>query len=664
MLPVVVGQVLSERLWHLTLLGQPTASVTALHPGAPNSHLKITSAWWDDKPLPGRLALPVVTIEPRSLARWAKMLVSGDSSPAVLLSTAPIAEPVRPPVDALDELDADERVKRFRHLVSETAFRLAVYLSGAPLQLSVMRLVQRVMLPTSSIEHLSEVLLGGIVRRLPTEGAGLGDDEIEFEFYVNVRDLLQGEINRTELFQVLDATSSFISDHIGQPCDFRALITDVFGEEKIPEKAIPFAHIAKQALKRFGIRPGPGLWSDYTIELSDRNPPPQTNEAFTDRDNKETAKVKGSKLTKLSQERKEEFVGDVIFVHGMDGDSKSTWVTANGKSSWAQWFSEDRPDLCVWSFDYSTKGLSWLGSATQLPLRAIDFLARLVNENFGERPICFVAHSLGGMVVKQLLREAVVHPSNTTKSIADAVRGVVFIATPHIGSTLAKLVYKLRYLTRPTSVIADLRPGIGLHSLNEWYRDYVVRTNVKTLIFSENKQTRGLADVVDFISADAGIPGVRAINTDFDHIEICKPRDKNNIVYSGTVRFLDEVFVPRMIFNIPHPENKYFTGQEEIISQIRQKFEAGESVQSLTGIGGIGKTQIAVTYAYKFCDQYQTVLWIRAQSRETLVSDFADAAVMLNLLEKNEPDQMLAFNVLREWLGKIGRASCRESVKI
>jgi tetratricopeptide (TPR) repeat protein len=287
-----------------------------------------------------------------------------------------------------------------------------------------------------------------------------------------------------------------------------------------------------------------------------------------------------------------------------------------------------------------------------LPFRAINFLTHLGNHNFGKRPICFITHSLGGLVVKQLLHEAVNSPSDQNKSLAAAVRGVVFIATPHIGSQLAKLAYKLRYLTRPTSVIADLMPGIGLHRLNKWYRDYVAKTNVKTLVFSENKPTKGLVTVVDLISADAGIPDVTAINTDFDHIEICKPRDKKNIVYSTTVRFLDEVFGPREIFHIPYQKNKYFTDRDEIISQIRKNFEAGESMQSLTGIGGIGKTQTAVRYAHKFRDQYRAVLWARAQSRETLVSDFADAAVLLHLLEKNEPDQMLAFNAFREWLGR------------
>src|SRR5262245_16657886 len=130
----------------------------------------------------------------------------------------------------------------------------------------------------------------------------------------------------------------------------------------------------------------------------------------------------------------------------MGGDAIKTWETEEGKSSWAKWLSEDRPDLRVWSFDYPASGWSWFGSAMHLSDRAINFLAHLNNEKFGEYPVCFITHSLGGLVVKQLLYEAAGFPSDSNNPIADKVRGVVFIATPHVGSPLATLVYKLRYL--------------------------------------------------------------------------------------------------------------------------------------------------------------------------------------------------------------------------
>src|SRR5215475_9182309 len=121
------------------------------------------------------------------------------------------------------------------------------------------------------------------------------------------------------------------------------------------------------------------------------------------------------------------FIGDVVFVHGMDGDAKKTWGVASGKPSWVKFLSQDRPDLCVWSFDYPASSLSWFGSGMQLHSRAENFLTQLGNKNFGKRPICFITHSLGGLLVKQLLHEAMVFSADSHKPIADVVRGVVFI---------------------------------------------------------------------------------------------------------------------------------------------------------------------------------------------------------------------------------------------
>jgi tetratricopeptide (TPR) repeat protein len=361
---------------------------------------------------------------------------------------------------------------------------------------------------------------------------------------------------------------------------------------------------------------------------------------------------KESKLRRISHGTG--FTADVIFVHGMDGNAKDTWVTANGKSCWADWLSEDRPDLCVWSFDYPASSSAWLGSAMQLPDRAINFLNHLIGNDFGERPICFITHSLGGLVVKQLLFEARVNSSNINRSIANAVRGVVFIATPHIGSILAAFVYKLRFFTRPTWVISDLTPNHSLQKLNNWYRDHVKKT--KTLAFRENEPTLGITTIVDFTSADVGISGVTTINTDSDHISICKPNDKESIVYARTLKFLDEILPKtQQPFNVPYPPNKYFTDREEIMKRLRQGFNEGKSVQSISGIAGIGKTQTAVKYADNYRKEYHAVLWAKAQSPEAIVSDYVAIADLLGLREKDSKDQIVAVNAVKRWLKKNAR---------
>jgi hypothetical protein len=53
--------------------------------------------------------------------------------------------------------------------------------------------------------------------------------------------------------------------------------------------------------------------------------------------------------------------------------------------------------------------------------------------------------------------------------------------------------------------------------------------------------------------------------------------------------------------------------------------------QVLRGLGGIGKTQIALEYAYRYGAAYRLVWWVRAEEPETLAADYAALAVQLHL---------------------------------
>ena len=97
--------------------------------------------------------------------------------------------------------------------------------------------------------------------------------------------------------------------------------------------------------------------------------------------------------------------GDVIFVHGLDGDPIETWRPAGHSGpAWPEWLGEALPDVGVWLLSYAAASTRWKGHAMALADRAPSALALLDIEGLGERPLVFIAHSLGGLLVKQMLR--------------------------------------------------------------------------------------------------------------------------------------------------------------------------------------------------------------------------------------------------------------------
>mgnify|MGYP002620174263 FL=1 len=179
--------------------------------------------------------------------------------------------------------------------------------------------------------------------------------------------------------------------------------------------------------------------------------------------------------------------------------------------------------------------------------RAESILARLIAEPaLSMGSITFIAHSLGGLVVKAILRSADRDGSTDARAenLVSRLKGVAFLATPHQGSdqaglykTLSKLI-----LLRATPVLMGLtRNNSALRSLNTWYRRFSEKKNHAHLVLRESKPVPFLGVIVKPDSADPGLNS-NCIPADANHINITKPTSRDDPIY---VLIKDFINLPR-----------------------------------------------------------------------------------------------------------------------
>jgi hypothetical protein len=120
------------------------------------------------------------------------------------------------------------------------------------------------------------------------------------------------------------------------------------------------------------------------------------------------------------------------------------------------------------------------------------------------------------------------------------------------------------------------------------------------------------------------------------------------------------------IWNVPYLRNPHFTGRDELLDRLAQQLSpetqdhlttarraALTQPQAIKGLGGIGKTQIAVEYAYRSRDlnRYTHTFWVNAASEEALLTGFIELAELLPTFPaKGETDQRKLVETIKRWL--------------
>ncbi len=107
-------------------------------------------------------------------------------------------------------------------------------------------------------------------------------------------------------------------------------------------------------------------------------------------------------------------------------------------------------------------------------------------------------------------------------------------------------------------------------------------------------------------------------------------------------------------WSVPLPRNPFFTGREEILEALHTQLGNDQAValtqsSALHGLGGVGKTQIALKYAYRHALEYSAVFWIGSETDEQIVASLLQISEVLQLAGRDDQDQQRVIAAVQRW---------------
>jgi tetratricopeptide (TPR) repeat protein len=259
-MPTAVLDMLPEQYRAQTALGMSAAVMRSRRPAGPNAVADIQVAWWEADPqsddgLRAAVPLPVVALRPQALEVWAEAVVAvGTAWADAVWARQPLGP--RPDV-ANAQLTAEDRVQAFQARASREAQALAQILAMARvLTLPLIRVLQKELLPGTGSSELAEVLIGGLIERVPGSTTPGGPEQ--FRFRPTVREMLLRGMTVTTEWDTYRVITEYLRQDARTGGDIRALLADPQGTGEVNIELAPFAALGDEVASRLGLEIGDG----------------------------------------------------------------------------------------------------------------------------------------------------------------------------------------------------------------------------------------------------------------------------------------------------------------------------------------------------------------------------------------------------------------------
>ncbi|KAJ3458216.1 hypothetical protein MRS44_012325 [Fusarium solani] len=351
---------------------------------------------------------------------------------------------------------------------------------------------------------------------------------------------------------------------------------------------------------------------------------------------------------------------DICAVHGLGGNAIDTWNASDKGIMWlrdylpsSEYFSNSR----IMTFGYDSD-LTDPGTVAGLDNWAESLIHCLSEER--ARPLLLVCHSLGGLVARKAMSQL---PTSSIRGITLSQCGLVFLATPHTGTTKADWS---NFIVAAAGTVAGVRPEVVSHlqSFNPasvWdkkaFLKLTPRPPFRCFAEGRRKLIRGTYQHVVTQGSASLDPENPALMIPQDHSGICKFSTKlgayitissalNQVFFEVTGRLEPEQGHERRMFGHPrflacaYPPYKKFWWEGSEMNEIQYRLtlqtplvgrneEMGELEKAVAqpparpkltvvkGIAGIGKTEVLMRFTAKH--RYRrNIFFLRAHNSKKL----------------------------------------------
>ncbi|CCA76089.1 related to tetratricopeptide repeat domain protein-Neosartorya fischeri [Serendipita indica DSM 11827] len=353
---------------------------------------------------------------------------------------------------------------------------------------------------------------------------------------------------------------------------------------------------------------------------------------------------------------------DIVAIHGLDGHREKSWAT-KGSIMWLRDFlPTDLSNARVLSYGYDADTSSRECVSTQTMRRHADGFARALarrRKDHPRRPFIFVAHDLGGIILKWAL--VICHNQRLEtkcdlRDLLTSTHAILFFGTPHSGTDTSLLEQVTRvasvYMETTDTIPKDLRVHSSeLENIQSLYVQ--ASTNIHTNVSYSS-------------AVIAGDPNATAIVLHTDHRDLVRFAVQDQDNYQTVLHYLREYVddaavqvkekwvkedahrgvskgesIPEEVI-MPKPRPPVSRGYIERIhfqSLITRKLLPDGPVKHqprciLHGLGGAGKTQLATNWIQENESRFNRVIFVDATSEAQLEADLQHAVEHLGYKEK------------------------------